>query len=120
VQVTTTEDNQRVKLDGTLTIQVDTEGAATSFQYRLLFDLIRPPFITLETTSQSGNYLRTPGVFSDLYEWHPNFTWVDVPGPAGNYTYRVRVSESDTVSRVGITSIAASNLGLTATVYPPA
>ncbi|MFE4706815.1 hypothetical protein [Peribacillus simplex] len=123
VQVTTTEDNQRVKLDGTVTIQVDTDVTATSFQYGLAFDLTRPPSPPLAFIPQGGNYLKTPGVNAntqDLYQWHPNFTLVNVPGPAGNYTYRVLVSESVLISRVGIDSISARNLGLTATVFPPA
>lgn len=120
VQVITTEINQRVKLDSTVTILVDTDGDATSFQYGLSIKLIRDPSTPITSTSQHGNYLRTTGVFSDLYEWHPNFTWVDVPGPVGNYTYRVLVSEDPNVSRSGITNIFANNLGLTATIYPPA
>lgn len=119
VQVTTTEANQRVKLDATVTTFVVAIQAETIMEYGLTYDLIRDPSVALTFTLQGGNYVRTPGATSNrFYNWHPNFTFVDVPGAAGNYTYRVSVTED--FIRVGVTAINAINLGVTATIFPPA
>lgn len=117
IQVTTTEDNQRVKLDVTLTLEVDTRQTATLFSYDFLINLIRNPSTTIASTEQRGNYLRLANA-SRFYFWHPNFTIVDVPGPAGNYTYRVSITQI--ITPVNTDMIFARNLGLTAVVYPPA
>ncbi|MES5894439.1 MULTISPECIES: hypothetical protein [Bacillus cereus group] len=52
-----------------------------------------------------------------IYNWDKNFTFVDIPGPAGTYTYQVTVTEN---FRANIVSIFVHIIGLTATVYPPA
>ncbi|EEK75656.1 hypothetical protein COE58_03180 [Bacillus cereus] len=116
VHVTTTADNQRVKLDGSFTYTVASEFPAPEVSFGDFFFLFRDPDTLLSTVRQIGKYFTGGETF--IGTWHPNFTFVDVPGPAGDYTYRVAVRRF--IALEGISEINVTNLGLTATVYPPA
>lgn len=115
VEVITTEANQRVKLDATLTIQVETGQSASSFLYDIQLRLVRGADL-LSITCQKGSYDKP--INSDIeYHWHPSLTFVDMPGPAGTYVYTV---VAFVFNRVNVPNIVAQNLGLTAIVFPPA
>lgn len=116
VQVTTTEDNQRVKIDGRLTVSIAAMFDVTEIMFNLRFDLIRNPSTLLAECFQTGSY--SIPTQHPHYNWHPSFIFVDVPGAAGVYTYRVVVT--GLFPREGIDFIEAIDLGLTATVYSPA
>ncbi len=114
VHVTTTADNQRVKLDGSLIYLVAGELDATRFAFGDFFTLYRDPDTILRIFEQQW-FFTGDGMKGT---WNPNFTFVDVPGPAGVYTYRV--TATSLITREGIANIDVFDLGLTATVYPPA
>ncbi|MEW9180098.1 hypothetical protein AB2553_06630 [Bacillus mycoides] len=113
VQVTTTEVNQRVKLDATMLTTLFS-SAATSFRYLISFNLFRNPATLLANTETSGNYSKPSEANS--YRWTCSFIFVDTPGPIGSYTYRITVTD---LGRTDVTAVFVSNLGFTATVYPP-
>jgi hypothetical protein len=115
VQVTTTVPNERVKLDASMTVEVAALITQSFFQFGVQFLLLRN-INPLTVASQFGNYVRQINN-QGFYDWHPNFTFVDIPGAPGTYTYRVAVFEIE--QRINVNQIIAANRGLTATVYPP-
>ena len=115
VQVTTTEPNQRVKLDASMVFSVFALPTASFFQFSYTLILFRDND-ALTAATQRGNYVREVNDHVS-YDWHPNFTFVDIPGAPGTYTYRVAAFE--TAPRINVTEITAGNRGLTATVFPP-
>jgi len=118
VQVTTTLNNQRVKLDATLTTIILAMLTSSSFQYGIEYRLFRDT-TQLTFDSTIGNYLRNQSISTTpTYSGHPNLTFVDIPGPAGTYNYQIVAN--DIVPRINIDIILIQNRGLTATVYPPA
>ncbi|MEX6701721.1 hypothetical protein ABS315_19190 [Peribacillus frigoritolerans] len=118
VEVTTTEDNQRVKIDGNILTRVGVDSNAANFQFFVDYEL-NLGASTLQDSEVKANYNRAPGPgVQSLYAWNSNFTFVHVPGPVGTYIYTV--TATDVIGRAGITFIQATSLGLTATVYPPA
>jgi hypothetical protein len=116
VSVTTTEANQRVKLDATVSTLVIVDPAFDSFQFGIAYTLRRNGDI-LTFAGERGNLVRDPSNGGAIYDYHPNFTYVDVPGPPGTYTYQV-IANSD-FNNIGISNFLAYNLGLTAQVFPP-
>ncbi|MBJ8106025.1 MULTISPECIES: hypothetical protein [Bacillus cereus group] len=84
----------------------------------MVYTLLRQPATSLTAASHEVFYLKAGDVTTE-YTGHPNFTFVDIPGPAGIYTYQVLVSET-LITRTGVSIASAFNLGLTATIYPPA
>ena len=92
VEVTTTENNQRIKLDATINTNIEVEEDATEFAYSLAFSLVLIPNVFISETVVRGCYNRPNIVTARTYTEHPNFTVVDVPGPAGTYMYQVFVT----------------------------
>lgn len=116
VEVTTTENNQRIKLDATINTNIEVEEDATEFAYSLAFSLVLIPNVFISETVVRGCYNRPNIVTARTYTEHPNFTVVDVPGPAGTYMYQVFVTEG---LRENISMIQSFNIGLTAQVFLP-
>ena len=117
VEVTTTEENQRVKIDATIDTVVSVTGGSTNFEFGLVYNMFRIPGLVFQGNSTVNGSYERPSSGVGFYTWHSNFTRVDVPGPVGTYVYSITVTE--TTDRINIFSIVASNMGLTATVYPP-
>jgi hypothetical protein len=116
LEVTTTEENQRVKLDAMIEtiIQVVSPNVST-YSFDLRMDLRRSATILTDVRLQ-GIYIRPAPNQQIEYLWHPNFTWVDVPGLPGTYSYFVDVTQ---ITGLNETSIVESR-ALTAIVFPPA
>ncbi|HBV85781.1 MAG TPA: hypothetical protein DEF42_03780 [Desulfosporosinus sp.] len=115
LEVITTEQNQRVKLDAMIEtiIQVVSPNVST-YSFDLRMDLRRSATILTDERVQ-GIYIRPAPNQQIEYSWHPNFTWVDVPGPPGTYSYFVDVTQ---IAGLNETSIVESR-ALTAIVFPP-
>lgn len=117
VQVTTNNDNERVKIDAIVSTRVQAVTSSTTFGLALIYELFRDG-VPLTSAFVEGVYTRPEGTFQ-FYSWHPNFTFVDVPGPAGTYTYEIRASHRLNANPGNVVNIQAYNLGLTAEVFPP-
>ncbi|HDR7792382.1 TPA: hypothetical protein QCY19_000917 [Bacillus luti] len=115
VIVKTTEHNQLVKLDATVSTEVLPTGGVTNFQYGVRYAIFRDAAVTpLISALQQGNYDRSLGFL--LYDWQPNFTFVDTVASPGFHIYRIVATE--TFPRLNIDSITVRNRGFTATVFP--
>lgn len=115
VQVTTNEENERVKINGIVSTSVLTVPSERNFQIALAFRLFRDhEFLT--STSIEGSFER-PVSLSRFYEWHPYHHFVDVPGPLGTYTYEIRARHL--IPPVNVDDIIVRNLGFTAEVFSP-
>ncbi|WP_313799018.1 hypothetical protein [Cytobacillus sp.] len=117
VQVTTNTVNERVKIDAVVSTRVQAVLSSTLFGLALIYELFRDD-VPLTRAFVEGVYTRPEGTFQ-FYSWHPNFTFVDVPGPAGTYTYEIRASHRLNANPGNVVNIQAYNLGLTAEVFPP-
>lgn len=117
VNAETTEMNQRIKLDATLSTRMTTPFEANiSFGGTVTYTLFRDG-APLTSIDVNGMYHRTSSASFGLnqYFFYPNINFVDIPGPAGNYHYEIQANHH--LSTVG-TTFHLTNRGFTATVYP--
>jgi hypothetical protein len=103
-----------VKLDATISTMLTASSDIWGFTIK--FELKRNNGITdtiLSTDYVSGGYHQTGTIPTQSYFWQPNFTFVDIPGAAKTYTYRIDA----TVQFIQNALAKVTNRGFTATIY---
>lgn len=113
VEVITTMDDQRVRIDGSLNLDIITISTLASLGMNVT---LQRNEVELSKICILGNLEKSiyPLFY---YEWKPHFTFIDKPGTTGTYRYRILVSTHE--PSFNVTGNIVWNRQLKAMLYPP-
>ncbi|MBM7094756.1 MULTISPECIES: hypothetical protein [Alteribacter] len=119
VDVTTTEDDERVRIDSMINSRISTFNAGSVYTSRLTFRIIRTGGVEIVETDWHMIDIAKPVGSGSVFRQNQNLTWTDTPPGPDTYTYTLQVRRGTGVFEGNIESVIVGVRSIDAIVFPP-